>query len=209
KLTATFIHPSRRGDSRIPRTLRQNENCCPLTLQTEPAYIIYTSGTTGRPKGVVVEHRNAVNTLLYRREEYNINTATIALQLLSFAFDAFVESFFTPLLSGAKLVITDDSQAKDTTAIKELIVKNNITLFVCGPSLYTAILAIMTKEETRAIRTITLGGEIIHPNQLKTMTEKNSNIEIAYEYGVTEAAVLSTIFRHLEREKHATIGKPV
>lgn len=32
---------------------------------SDPAYIIYTSGTTGKPKGVVISHEAAMNTILY------------------------------------------------------------------------------------------------------------------------------------------------
>jgi non-ribosomal peptide synthetase component F len=52
------------------------------------AYIIYTSGTGGQPRGVVVEHQGAVNTLWYRKEEYGMNPGCVSLQLFSYGFDA-------------------------------------------------------------------------------------------------------------------------
>lgn len=36
------------------------------------AYVIYTSGTTGMPKGVMITHHNAVNTILDINARYQI-----------------------------------------------------------------------------------------------------------------------------------------
>ncbi|MED1518362.1 AMP-binding protein, partial [Bacillus paranthracis] len=56
------------------------------------AYMIYTSGTTGKPKGVMIEHRNVVNTIYWRIREYQFCETDSVLQLFSFAFDGFVIS---------------------------------------------------------------------------------------------------------------------
>ncbi|XBO87377.1 AMP-binding protein [Bacillus licheniformis] len=76
------------------------------------AYIIYTSGTTGRPKGVLVSHESISNTLQWRREEYSMTDRDIALHLFSYVFDGSVTSLFTPLLSGACVLLTDEDDAK-------------------------------------------------------------------------------------------------
>ncbi|MCP5047896.1 MAG: amino acid adenylation domain-containing protein, partial [bacterium] len=93
----------------------------PLTHSpTQLCYIIYTSGTTGKPKGVIVEHKGAVNTLLYRKEEYRMNTDVVALQLFSYAFDGFVTSLFTPIVSGARIVLPNREDIANITKIKEI-----------------------------------------------------------------------------------------
>jgi len=53
----------------------------PPASVTSLAYIIYTSGSTGRPKGVLVEHRSAANTLIFRKEAYELDPGVTALQL--------------------------------------------------------------------------------------------------------------------------------
>ena len=50
-------------------------------------YLIYTSGTTGKPKGVMVEHRNAVN-LVDNTNYVSLNEDTVVLQTGSLSFDA-------------------------------------------------------------------------------------------------------------------------
>ncbi len=68
-------------------------------------YIIYTSGSTGKPKGVAVQHHSIVNTILWRKNYYRFDEKNIVLQIPSFSFDSSVEDIFTPLISGAKIVL--------------------------------------------------------------------------------------------------------
>lgn len=41
-----------------------------------------------------------------------------AIQLFSYAFDGFVTSFFTPILSGARVIMIHENEVKDPVAIK-------------------------------------------------------------------------------------------
>ena len=189
----------------------------PLTDSPTPpgppnlAYIIYTSGTTGRPKGAAVDHRQVVNTLVCRKENYQMEEADNSLQLFSYAFDGFITSFFTPVISGAKVVLLPEEGAKDISLIKEAIVKHRVTHFICVPSLYRAIIENASHEELGSLKVVTLAGETISPDILeRTRTrEPNGHIEIAVEYGVTEAAVMSTIYRHQEKDSKIKIGRPI
>ncbi|MCP4213712.1 MAG: AMP-binding protein, partial [bacterium] len=62
----------------------------PLTGSADMAYIIYTSGTTGLPKGVVIEHRSAVNTLCALHRRYPLEEGDTYLFKTSFVFDVSV-----------------------------------------------------------------------------------------------------------------------
>ncbi|UCH97968.1 MAG: amino acid adenylation domain-containing protein, partial [Candidatus Aminicenantes bacterium] len=173
------------------------------------AYIIYTSGTTGKPKGVMIEHKGAVNTLLYRKEEYQMNSNVIALQLFSYVFDGFVTSFFTPIISGARVVLLNRKSITDIEKIKEVIVKNKVTHFISVPALYRAIIESLTPGEAVSLEVVTLAGDRLSPDIIEITKAKNRNIEIANEYGVTEAAVMSTIYRNQEKDHCIKIGHPV
>ncbi len=63
--------------------------------------MIYTSGSTGQPKGVVVEHRHALNFLLGMIEHWQIGTSDRVLQFASLNFDVSVMDMFMTLCSGA------------------------------------------------------------------------------------------------------------
>jgi amino acid adenylation domain-containing protein/non-ribosomal peptide synthase protein (TIGR01720 family) len=173
------------------------------------AYIIYTSGSTGRPKGVLVEQKSVVNTLVYRKEAYKMNGDTICLQLFSHAFDGFVASFFTPLVSGAKVIILNHRHAKDITKIVETIVNNIVTHFISVPTLFQSIIRWLSPRETANLKVVTLAGEMLSPEVPGLAKAKNDKIEIVNEYGVTEAAVLSTINRNQQKEKDIKIGRPI
>jgi len=173
------------------------------------AYVIYTSGTTGKPKGVVVEHRNAVNTLIARKEEYNMGTEDTSLQLFSHSFDGFITSFFTPVISGAKVVLLREDGAKDIEKIRQEIIGNRVTHFISVPALYRVIIENLSREEAQSIRIVTLAGDKIGSDIIGRTKEKNPNIELVNEYGVTEGAVASTIGRRLEEGQERNIGRPM
>ncbi len=173
------------------------------------AYVIYTSGTTGNPKGVAVGHSSAVNTLVCRKDEYKMDTDTTSLQLFSYAFDGFVTSFFTPLISGAKIIIPAEEEIKDVEKLREITVENRVTHFISVPGFYRVLLEYFSLEDTSSLRVVALAGDVLTPDIIDSTIRKNEKIEIAHEYGVTEAAVMSTICRHQEKRDEITIGKPI
>ena len=188
-------------------TLASTSNC-----QVSPAnlaYTIYTSGSTGQPKGVLVQHQQVVNTLLLRKEEYNMTPNHAALQLFSYVFDGFITSFFTPIISGAVAVVLESQPTADVTAIEEAIIKNKITHFISVPALYRVILEGLDSQAFTTLQVITLAGDTFSPQLPEITRQKNKNIELAHEYGVTEAAVMSTLHRHQERDSRITIGRPI
>ncbi|UCH93630.1 MAG: amino acid adenylation domain-containing protein, partial [Candidatus Aminicenantes bacterium] len=158
-----------------------------LTLRPNNlAYIIYTSGTTGQPKGVEVEHRGVVNTLWYRKEVYGMNPGFVCLQLFSYAFDGFVTSFFTPLISGSTVILLEQEKIGDIEIIKDTIVRNRVTHFISVPSLYSAVIETLSKVEVASLHVVTLAGDKVNSNVLVMTRMKSDSLEIVNEYGVTE-----------------------
>ncbi|CAH1202642.1 Plipastatin synthase subunit B [Paenibacillus plantiphilus] len=173
------------------------------------AYVIYTSGTTGKPKGVMIEHRSIVNTLLWRRETYGFGPGDRTLLFLSFAFDAFVSTFFAPLLSGAAVVFAKDEEAKAPLVLKRLIASERITHFSTVPSMFAAILDAITPEEGASLKAVTLGGEKLSEVVAARAASKHPGLELVNEYGPTENSVITTCLRHAEDGRPITIGVPI
>ncbi|CAH1206501.1 Gramicidin S synthase 2 [Paenibacillus plantiphilus] len=186
-----------------------NPEVCSDADAEQLVYVIYTSGSTGRPKGVMVEHRGAANALQWRSEAYHLGEDDCVLQLFSFAFDGFVTSFFTGIVSGASVVLLGANEARNPVVIKQAIAKNGVTHFICVPSLYGAILDELTAEEARMLRVVTLAGERVTSNIVEKSLAVSGTLELVNEYGPTENSVVTTYYRHMERAERPLIGKPV
>jgi len=173
------------------------------------AYVIYTSGTTGKPKGVMVEHRSISNAIQWRRKKYGLDTSDNVLQLFSFVFDGFLTSFFTPVVSGSKVVLLRDEEAKDPVCIKNKIRDEGITHFIAVPGLYSAILEASGKEELESLKKVALAGDKVTEDLLERSRGKNDRLEIINEYGPTEGSVVVTASEDIGAGDRITIGKPI
>src|SRR5678809_1070828 len=69
------------------------------------AYVIYTSGSTGNPKGVMIEHRNIYSRIKYFQDMYDLGTRDRALFYTSHSFDASIEEYLLPVMTGGKCFI--------------------------------------------------------------------------------------------------------
>jgi bacitracin synthase 1 len=64
-----------------------------LTEIGDMAYMIYTSGTTGRPKGVMIEHRNAANYNLWHAKALELTELDRSLFSANISFDGCVVEY--------------------------------------------------------------------------------------------------------------------
>ncbi|QBG56334.1 non-ribosomal peptide synthetase [Bacillus amyloliquefaciens] len=173
------------------------------------AYVIYTSGTTGRPKGVLVQHKAISNTLQWRREEYGMSEGDIALHLFSYVFDGSLTSLFTPLLSGACVLLTDEDDAKDVLSMKQKIARHGVSHLLIVPSLYRVLLDSLTKKDAQTLRAVTFAGEAVTPDIVEASRNICPNADLLNEYGPTENSVATTILRNLQTKSRITIGRPI
>lgn len=72
---------------------------------SDVAYMIYTSGSTGAPKGIIMHHRGAVNTIIDINERFEVSDADSLLAVSALAFDLSICDVFGVLAAGATLVL--------------------------------------------------------------------------------------------------------
>ena len=181
----------------------------PPITPTTLAYLIYTSGSTGKPKGVMVEHRSIFNTITYRQQMYKMGSTERALQLFSFAFDGFLTSFFTPIVSGTTVVLLSGEEVKDIACIAEIIATFHITHFICVPSLFRWLLETTTATELSCLKVVTLAGEQVLPDLVEKSKQFLPWLALVNEYGPTESSVLATIHPNIQSDPVISIGTPI
>lgn len=173
------------------------------------AYIIYTSGTTGTPKGVLIEHKSISDRMQWRRDEYKFEQGDSILLIIPYSFDAFVVNFFTPIISGAKVVLLKEHEVKDVEIMRDRIVNNEITHYSGVPAQYSNLLEVLTEESARSLKVVTLGGEKVTSIIIERTRDINNKLEICNEYGPTEGTVIATILRNAEQNENISIGAPI
>jgi amino acid adenylation domain-containing protein len=165
------------------------------------AYVIYTSGSTGQPKGVAIEHRNAVNLLSWARAESGDGELQQTLQSTSLNFDLSVYECFVPLVSGGSIRIVEN--------VLELA-RNRlpVTLINTVPSALNALLDSAGIPETTKV--VNLAGEILKRDLVERIFSSSKVERVCNLYGPSETTTYSTWVSMLRKDGFsASIGKPI
>ncbi len=171
----------------------------PAQTPTDLAYVIYTSGSTGIPKGVMIDHRGAVNTILDINQRFGIgaNDRVLALSSLSFdlsvnqrfgigandrvlalsslSFDLSVYDIFGTLAAGGTIVIPEATTTKEPAHWLKLIQQHQITVWNSVPTLMQMLVeyAVSQSDELpNSLRLVLLSGDRIPlnlPTQIKSL----------------------------------------
>jgi len=169
----------------------------PLPALQQPedlAYVIYTSGSTGLPKGVMIDHRGAVNTILDINQRFAVGPADRVLALSSLSFDLSVYDIFGVLAAGGTLVVPDATARRDPAHWAMLIAREGVTLWNSVPALIELLVdALPRAEELRSLRLVLLSGDWIPlalPDRIKALSE---DVQVISLGGATEASIWSIL----------------
>ncbi|MFD0372041.1 amino acid adenylation domain-containing protein, partial [Streptomyces sp. NPDC127114] len=99
------------------------------------AYVIFTSGSTGLPKGVMIEHGAALNTIVDLNERYHVTAADRALGLSAMNFDLSVYDVFGLLSVGGALVLPEPAAHREPARWAELVTEHGVTIWNSVPAL--------------------------------------------------------------------------
>jgi len=154
------------------------------------AYVIYTSGSTGQPKGVMMEHRAVLNTVLDINQRFKVSAEDRVLALSSLSFDLSVYDVFGVLGAGGALIFPGADAARDPQRWRQLIVDEGVTLWNTVPALM-AMLCEYGQPLGERLRLVLLSGDWIPlglPARIQALAPQAHTISLG---GATEAAIWS------------------
>lgn len=169
----------------------------PVQAPEDLAYVIYTSGSTGLPKGVVIDHRGAVNTILDLNRRFSVKSEDRVLALSSLSFDLSVYDVFGILAAGGTIVIPDAAGLRDPAHWADLVARHRVTLWNSVPALMHML---VEYSEGRGqllaenLRLVFMSGDWIPvalPEQIRALKD---DVEIISMGGATEASIWSIIY---------------
>lgn len=153
------------------------------------AYVMHTSGSTGTPKGVAVAHKGLLNVLTQQIDAFGLTADSRSLFYLSISFDAALSDIGTALLSGARLLIPDDSTIRNGIKLVKFLHDHAVTHADLPPSLLRAF---APEDLPQSLSTIIIGGEACPPETVRQWAQSRAIINV---YGPTEATICTSLCR--------------
>lgn len=160
------------------------------------AYLIYTSGSTGVPKGVMINHRGAVNTIIDINRRFNVTPNDKVLALSSLSFDLSVYDIFGTLAAGGTIVIPESSREPDPADWSKVIAQHQVTIWNSVPALMQMMVdyAAENSQVLSNLRLVLLSGDwlpLTLPTQIQTLAKDAQVISLG---GATEASIWSILY---------------
>ena len=147
----------------------------PLQAPSDLAYVIFTSGSTGVPKGVMIDHRGAVNTILDLNDRFGVGPEDRVLALSSLTFDLSVYDIFGTLAAGGTVVLPEPGGLRDSSHWLTLLHREAITVWNSVPALMRMLVEYLAGRPGVAIdslRLVMLSGDWIPvslPDQIRAI----------------------------------------
>jgi pyochelin synthetase len=158
------------------------------------AYVIYTSGSTGSPKGVMVSHRSALNTIDDINRRFEVCAQDRVLGLANLGFDLSVYDVFGPLALGGCLVLPSTLRRNDPSHWAQLIATQGITLWNSVPAqlqMLEQCLETMPAFDLASLRLVMLSGDWIPVALTRQIHKRLPNVQMASLGGATEGSIWS------------------
>ncbi|MBD1924286.1 amino acid adenylation domain-containing protein [Microcoleus sp. FACHB-831] len=168
----------------------------PIQKPEDIAYVIYTSGSTGLPKGVAIDHRGAVNTILDINHRFNVQTSDKVFALSALNFDLSVYDIFGTLAAGGTIIIPDACTVQEPSHWAELMKQEKITVWNSVPALMQMMVDYGTNNPAifQNLRLVMMSGDWLPlnlPNQIKALNPETDVISLG---GATEASIWSIYY---------------
>lgn len=170
---------------------------CPARPE-DLAYVIFTSGSTGEPKGVMIDHRAALNTVVDVNQRFAVGPQDRVLGVSSLSFDLSVWDIFGILSAGGVLVLPSAGERRDAQRWLELISTHGVTVWNSVPPLLEMLVeyaaAAAGGDGLAGLRLVLLSGDwipIALPERLRRLAPAAQVVSLG---GATEASIWSITY---------------
>ncbi len=161
------------------------------------AYVIFTSGSTGVPKGVMIDHRGAVNTIVDLNERFAVGPGDRVFALSALNFDLSVYDVFGTLAAGATIVLPAAGTSRDPAHWLDVLQRTGVTMWSSVPALLEML--VEHAEGLRAplpdtLRMAWLSGDWIPlslPDRFRALAPRAQVVSMG---GATEASIWSILY---------------
>ncbi|MGI5221479.1 AMP-binding protein [Nocardia sp. CA-290969] len=167
------------------------------------ACVLYTSRSTDIPQGVGITHRNVVELFANTQLLFDFDDADVWTLCHSIAADLSVWELWCALAGGGSVVVVDEPTADSPERLRELLIRENVTVFNQTPSAFhrfaeaDRVAHTAGAEAIPALRYVVLGGEALDPRALRDWYQRHpvptggdaSAPWLVNMYGITEATV--------------------
>lgn len=160
----------------------------------DAAYIIFTSGSTGVPKGVMVSHRAAANTVDEINRRYVGDGAMRIFALSALNFDLSVYDIFGAFSCGGTLVIPAEGEEKDAPRWLHHLHQQEVTHWNSVPALFDMLLTAAEHDPRGlppSLNRVLLSGDWVGLDLLPRLRALGSQAGFTALGGATEAAIWS------------------
>lgn len=155
------------------------------------AYLIYTSGSTGEPKGTMLTHKGIINHAFIKKDVLKITNKDVVANNFSVHVVAAIWQLWTPLLSGASVVIYSEELEFDIYFLLKQVEEDKISVIEMIPSQLDAYLMLLKggddKLKLSTLRKIALTSEVIRKKTVENFYDIYS-IPLVNCYGQTECS---------------------
>ena len=169
--------------------------------------LLYTSGTMGKPKGVLLSHRNLVETARLSAEALELRDGDRALAAVPFFHVFGVSTVVGTICVGGTLVLQERFEAGGAL---ELLEKERVTVCHGVPTMFQLLMRDRTfaGRDLKALRTGVVAGAPVSPDLVRKIRTW-CNVEIAYGLTETGPTICMTRPGDPAERRAQTVGCPL